>query len=341
MTAYIVRRLLFLPGVALGVTLLIFALLQFVSPAQRAALFITDPRQLTQIDAIIDRYGLNEPIYVQYWQWLREVAAGELGWSETAKMPTAQAIARFFPATFELALFIFVPALLIGVWLGTHAAVHKDRFVDHIVRVSTIALRGLPSFVWGLLVLMVFYGSLGWFPPGRLSLQAELHVASAEFTTYTSLITIDALLNGDVWIFLDALRHLAGPVITLIIVQMALLVRVTRSSMLEVLRQDYVRTGHAKGLDARAVVARHARPNALIPLITLGSLFLVGLLGGVVIAETIFNYPGIGRWGAEAAVQLDIPGVAGFAMFVALLTVLGNLCADILYAAADPRIRFR
>jgi peptide/nickel transport system permease protein len=144
-----------------------------------------------------------------------------------------------------------------------------------------------------------------------------------------------------VWIFLDALRHMAGPVLTLVLVEMALLVRITRSSMLEVLRQDYVRTARSKGLAEAVVIMKHARRNALIPVITLSSLLFVGLLGGVVLAETIFNYPGIGKWGAEAALQLDVPAVTGFGMFIALVTVLGNLVADILYAAVDPRIRIQ
>lgn len=341
MTTYIARRLLLLPVVAFGVTLLIFALLQFLSPAERAALFVKDPRQLAQIEGIIRKYGLDQPVHIQYWTWLKEIARGDLGWSQTARMPVSKAIATFFPATLELTIYLFVPIIIIGVWVGTKAAVHKDRLVDHFSRFFAISLRGLPSFVWGLIVLMVTYGWLNWFPPGRLSLDADLFVHSDQFRRYTHLMTVDALLNGQPWIFLDALRHLAGPVLTLILVEMALLVRITRSSMLEVLRQDYVRTARAKGLAEPVVISRHARRNALISVITLTSLLFVGLLGGVVLAETIFNYPGIGKWGAYAAVQLDIPGVAGFGMFIAFLTVLGNLAADVLYAAIDPRIRLQ
>ncbi len=341
MATYVARRLLLLPLVAFGVTLLIFALLQFLSPAERAALFVTDPRQLAQLGAIIRKYGLDQPVHVQYWAWLKQLAHGDLGWSQTARMSTSMALATFFPATLELTIYMFVPIILIGLWLGTKAAVHKDKVIDHFSRIFAISLRGLPSFVWGLIVLMVFYGWLNWFPPGRLSLEADLYVKTSEFHRYTRLMTVDALLNGQVWIFLDALRHIVGPAMTLVLVEMALLVRITRSSMLEVLRQDYVRTARAKGLAEPVVINRHARKNALIPVVTLSSLLFVGLLGGVVLAETIFNYPGIGKWGAEAAVQLDIPGVTGFAMFIAGVTVLGNLAADILYATIDPRIRLQ
>ncbi len=341
MAAYIARRMALLPIVAFGVTLLIFALLQFLDPAMRAGAFITSPNQLNALDAIIRKYGLDQPIYVQYWNWLREVFHGNLGWSQTARQPVLDAIAGFFPATLELTFYSFVPIMVIGVWLGTTAAVHRNRSIDHVSRVFSISFRSLPSFVWGLLILMILYGRLNWFPPGRLSLESDLFVRSDQFHPYTHLMTLDALLNGQMGIFLDALRHLAGPVLTLTMVSIALLVRVTRSSMLEVLGQDYVRTARAKGLAEPVVINRHARNNALIPVITLTSLAFVGLLGGVVITETIFNFPGIGRWGAFAAQQLDIPGVTGFAMFVAALTVLGNLAADILYAYFDPRIRLQ
>lgn len=341
MAAYIGRRVILLPFVAFGVTVLIFALLQFLSPDQRASLYVTDPRQFDDIPGIIRLHGLDKPVHIQYWNWLKQLTSGDLGWSKTARMRTSEAIGAFFPATLELTFYMFIPIILIGLWLGTKAAVHKDRFVDHFSRFFAISLRGLPSFVWGLVVLMVFYGWLNWFPPGRLSLEADLFVRSDAFKHYTHLLTVDALLNGQVWIFLDALRHIAGPAMTLVLVEIALLVRITRSSMLEVLRQDYVRTARAKGLVEPIVIMKHARRNALIPVITLSSLLFVSLLGGVVLAETIFNYPGIGKWGAEAAVQLDVPAVTGFGMFIALVTVIGNLAADLLYAAVDPRVRLQ
>lgn len=341
MFTFIARRLILLPLVAFGVTILIFALLQFLDPAIRAGAFITNPNQLKAIDAIILKYGLDEPIYVQYWTWLREVFHGNLGWSQTARLPVGEAIVLFFPTTLELTLYAFVPIMVLGIWLGSAAAVHRDRMLDHVSRIFSISARSLPSFVWGLLILMVFYGRLNWFPPGRLSLDADLFVRSGQFHAYTGFMTFDALLNGQLWILFDALRHLMGPALTLTMVSLALLMRVTRSSMLEALGQDYVRTARAKGLSNPVVTNKHARRNALIPVITLSSLTIVALLGGVVITETIFNFPGIGRWGAFAAQQLDIPGVTGFTLFIAALTVMGNLAADILYAYFDPRIRLQ
>lgn len=339
MTAFIVRRLLLLPFVGIGVSILIFLLLQFLTPAMRASLYISDPKQLNALPDIITKYHLDQPVYVQYWDWLRQVLHGDLGWSQSAREPVADAIRGFFPATLELGLYAFVCILTFGIWLGTASAVHRDKLIDHISRFTSISGYSLPTFVWALLLLMLFYGQLGWFPPGRLSLEADQFVRSGQFHVYTGMMTVDAALNRQWWIVWDAIKHLVLPVATLTYFLTAVLVRITRSSMLETLRTDYVRTARAKGLPQKTVVDKHARRNALIPVITLASLLFVGLLSGVVITETVFNYPGIGRWGVGASQQLDIPAVTGFALIFAGILVVGNLCADVLYAVVDPRIR--
>jgi ABC-type dipeptide/oligopeptide/nickel transport system permease component len=341
MTIYIARRLCLLPVVAFGVTVLIFSLLQVLPPASRAMLFIQNPEQANAIAAIIRKYDLDKPMYVQYGHWMRDLVHGELGYSQSARMPVAQAIATFFPSTLELSLYAFALIVVLGVMLGTTAAVHRDGPIDHISRILSITGYSLPVFVWGLLLLLLFYGHLQWFPPERLSLEAGLYAQSPAFHAYTGLMTIDATLNGTWWILWDAVRHLVLPVVTLTYFLTATLVRITRSAMLDALSQDYVRTARSKGLPETTVIARHARKNALVPVVTLSSSILIGLLGGVVITETIFNYPGIGRWGATAALELDVPAVAGFALSVAGITVLVNLAADVLYAYVDPRIRLR
>ncbi len=341
MTAFIARRLLLLPFVGVGVSILIFMLLQFLTPAMRASLYITDPRQIGAIPSIIQKYHLDQPVYVQYWGWLSQVLHGDLGWSQTAREPVADAIRGYFPATLELGLYAFLGILCFGIWLGTTAAVNKDKAIDHLSRFTSISGNSLPTFVWALLLLMIFYGQLGWFPPGRLSLEADQFVRTPQFHGYTGLMTVDAVLNRQWWLLGDALKHLVLPVATLTYYLTAVLVRITRSSMLETLRTDYVRTARAKGLSSRVVVDKHARRNALIPVITLGSLLFVGLLSGVVLTETVYNYPGIGRWGVGASQQLDIPAVTGFALIFSGLLVIGNLCADVLYAVVDPRIRLQ
>lgn len=341
MLNFIARRLALLPLVGLGVTILLFSLLQFLTPEMRASLYIKDPRQLGALESIIQKYHLRDPMPVQYGIWLKQVVRGDLGYSETAKMTVSQALLSFFPATAELALVTFIPIILIGVWLGTQSAVKKDQWLDHISRILSILGYSLPSFVLGLVLLMIFYGQLKLLPPGRLSLDADLFTHSEEFTRYTGFILIDSVMNGKLWVLLDALRHLILPAITLGYINVALLVRITRSSMLEEIHKDYVRTARAKGLSEPVIINKHARKNALIPVVTLSSLLFVGLLGGVVITETVFDYPGIGRWGVGAAQQLDIPAVMGFALLSAMLFVVGNLISDILYAYVDPRIRLQ
>jgi peptide/nickel transport system permease protein len=340
MTKYIIRRLLVLPIVLLGLSVLIFGLLMFLSPVERAALYVTSvPRTADAIQQVINKYGLNQPFYEQYWRWLDGVLHGNLGWSKTAQMPVVDAIKLYFPATLELALWSFTPIIVIGTWLGVQAAVHHDSFIDQAARVFSIIGYSFPTFVFGLLVLMFFYADLHWFPPGRLSEWASQVVQSSSYHQYTGMNTIDALLNLRFDIFLDALRHIFLPALTLAYVSWALLLRVARSSMLEVLRQDYIRTARAKGQSERLVIRQHAEPNALIPVATVGGLLLVGLLNGVVITETVFNYHGMGLFAANAALNFDAVSVLGIALLAGTLLVFANLVVDILYSYLDPRIR--
>ncbi len=339
MLKFCLKRLAFLPLVMFGVTFLLFFCLQFLSPEMRASLYIKDPRQLSQLDAVIEKYGLRKPMPVQYAIWLKQVVRGDLGYSETAKMPVAEAITAFFPATFELTVLTFFPILIVGVFFGVLSAVHKDKAIDHLTRFVAITGYSLPSFVLGLVLLMVFYGRLHWLPPGRYTLETDMLVHADSFKHYTGLLTFDCLLNGQWAAWADAVKHMILPAATLLYISVALLLRITRSSMLEELSKDYVRTARAKGLPERTIIRKHALANALIPVVTLSSLLFIGLLGGVVITETVFDFPGIGRWGVQAAQQLDVPGVLGSTMLAAFLFVLANMISDMLYAVVDPRIR--
>ena len=295
MLAFALKRLLFLPLVMFGVTALLFSCLQFLSAEMRASLYVKDPRQLSQLEAVIEKYGLRKPMPVQYGLWLKQVARGDLGYSETAKMPVSEAIAAFFPATFELTILSFFPILFVGVYFGVLSAVHKEKLIDHLSRFVAITGYSLPSFVLGLVLLMIFYGRLHWFPPGRYSLETDMLVHSTAFRHWTGLLTLDCLINAQWSAFVDVVKHMILPAATLLYISVALLLRITRSSMLEELSKDYVRTARAKGLHERAVVYKHALANALIPVVTLSSLLFIGLLGGVVITETVFDFPGIGR----------------------------------------------
>ena len=339
MLNYIVRRLLLLPLVVLGVTFLLFFLTQRLSPEMRASLYVNDPRQMGALEEVIRQYGLRDNVFKQYGRWLKNVAHGDLGYSPSANMPVSQAIKEYLPATIQLAFVTILFVVFFGVWFGSASAVHKDKWQDVAARFISVGGFSLPIFVLGLILLMIFYGQLGWFAPGGYSVQTDVLIHSGMFKTYTGFLLIDALLNGNLRVFWDVLSHLVLPAVTLCIGSFALMVRVMRSSMLEELNKDYVRTARAKGLNKFQVVYKHAGKNAIIPVITLASIQFIRLLGGTVIVETIFDYPGIGRFGVIAAQQLDIAGILGFSLMVAVLFVLGNLLSDILYTAVDPRIR--
>ncbi|MDD3829206.1 MAG: ABC transporter permease [Anaerolineae bacterium] len=352
MFRYIVRRLLIMPVLLIGVTMLIFLMLSMLTPYERASLYVSDiPKRQGALEAIIEKYGLDDPIPVQYWNWMMGrkdkdtgeieggVLRGDLGWSKVGKSSVATVIGRRLPATAELALWSAIPLIGLSIWMGVVAAVKHNKLTDQILRVFAITGWSIPTFVFGLLVLMIFYARLGWFPPDRLSEWAQRIVMSGAFTRYTQMHTVDALLNLRFDIFVDALRHLFLPVLTLSVVNWAFLLRVTRSSMLDVLRQDYMTTARSKGLAERNVIRRHAVPNALIPVITVGGLTLIGLFNGVVITETVFNLPGMGSFLAEAALSLDVVSVLGVTLFSSFVLVFGNLIVDVLYGVVDPRIR--
>ena len=352
MINYIIRRLLLMPVLLFGVTVLIFGMLQFLSPMERSALYVRSaPRNENELAGVIKLYGLDQPLYVQYYHWLvgtvnpangqrsGGILFGDFGYSRTASEPVIQLIQERFPNTLDLALWTVAPLILVGIWLGVQAAVHQNGFIDQAARIFSIVGTSFPTFVFGLLMLMIFYATLHWLPPGRVSDWANEIILSSSFHHYTYLVTIDSLLNGRFDIFWDALKHMILPIITLSYISWAVFVRVTRSSMLETLRMEYVTTARAKGLSENDVINKHARPNAMIPVVTLAGFQVIALLGGVVITETVFNYPGIGAAAANAAEQLDVVTVLGFALFDGLILIVSNLVVDVLYAYIDPRVR--
>src|SRR5690606_19978880 len=257
--------------------------MQLLTPYQRAAAFAQSEQQTRQIDSIIEQYGLTDPWYSQYYRWMSEVFKGNLGFSRTTSEPVLATLKERFPATLELALLAIIPVLGVGIWTGTAAALNRDKLVDQVARVASIIGWSLPTFVLGIWLLVIFYGALGWFQPGRVSTVYAIQMAGAnsDFTTYTRMLTIDALLNGRFDIFLNALRHMVLPVITLAVVLSAEGRRVMRASLLDALGQDYARTARDKGLTERVVPHKHARRNALIPVITLTGFVLIGLINGV------------------------------------------------------------
>ncbi len=342
MTAYIIRRLLLMPLILIGVTLIIFSMIWALGPDRLLASYVKSPEALKTPDAaerLIKKYGLDQPMPVQYIKWLGNILQGDFGYSMVGKKGVLPSILDRFPYTLELALYAVVPVILVAIWLGVVSAVHQNKFIDQFIRVFALVGWSLPDFVFGLLLLWIFYSVLGWFPPGIVNTQFDLVMRSADWKTITSMPTVDALLNGRIDIFIDALRHIFLPVITLAYLWWAYLLRITRSSMLEVLRKDYIRTARAKGVPENLVIRKHAKKNAMIPVLTVAGGSVIGLLGGTVFVETIFSRVGMGRFLAEAATLLDYWSIIGGALFFSLIMVLGNLVVDVSYALVDPRIR--
>jgi ABC-type dipeptide/oligopeptide/nickel transport system permease component len=338
MLIYILRRLASLPLVMLALTLLIVGLLQFLSPRERAASFIKNENQMRNIELIIKENGLDQPFYVQYWKWLGNAVQGNFGFSKSSSLPVLDTVIQRFPATLELAIFASLIIIPLAVWLGTLSALGKDKFLDQALRVFSVIGYSLPTFVVGILLLVVFYGALGILPGfGRTDTVLAI---TDPVPIVTGMITIDSILAGKWNVLVNALQHMILPVITLATIQIASTLKVMRNQLLDVLKADYVRTARAKGLSNNIVNIKHARRNAILPIVTLAGFTIQGLLSGAVITETIFSYPGIGSWGANAAVQLDYAGVMGFALFIGVIVVLSNLVIDLLYGFFDPRVRF-
>ncbi len=352
MTNYIIRRLLLVPVLLVGITLIIFGMLQLLGPVERSALYVTDfPKNEKQIAGVIRKYGLDDPFFTQYWRWLTGVIDpvsgerdggilfGDFGYSRTASQDVIDIIKNRFPNTLDLALWTIFPMLSVGIWMGVKAAVNQNGIFDQAARIYSIIGTSFPTFVFGLLLLMLLYANNQWFLPGKMSDWVSKLIFAGDFKQFTKLLTIDALLNLRFDIFWDALRHMIMPIITLSYISWATFVRVTRSSMLETLRMDYVVTARSKGIKENDVINKHARPNAMLPVVTMMGGSIVGLLGGVVITETVFNYPGIGKAAADAASQLDVVTILGLAIFTGIILIISNLVVDVLYAFIDPRVR--
>lgn len=343
MTAFIIRRLLLLPLLLLAVTMIVFSMSQILGPNKLMAAYVNPnvaermtPEQWEQLK---DKYGLNDPLPIRYGKWLGNTLQGDLGWSQVGKAPVLEAILTRLPFSLEIALWALIPILGFSTWLGVKAAVKQNTFFDHTARIVTLVGWSLPDFVFGIFILLVFYGVLGWFPPGTLGADASQVIRGADYTEYTKILTFDAILNWRWDVFIDALRHLIAPIITISYLWWAYLLRITRASMLEIMRKDYIRTARAKGVSERNVINKHAKRNALIPVVTVSGQMIIGLLMGVIIVETVFNRPGFGRLTAQAAQRLDYSTVMGSLLFSAIIMIIGNLIIDITYALIDPRIR--
>lgn len=332
MVRFILRRLVGFVFVLAGVSVITFSLAQLV-PVDPAVAALGQNARDEQIEAFRREYGLDQPPLQQYVRYVSRLLRGDLGISIRTRRPVADDLRDFLPATLELSLASMGVTLVLGVLLGVLAAVNRNGWLDGLARVFALIGGSLPIFFLGLLGLAIFYTRLRWLPgPGRLDALLKPP------TRISGMYVLDSLLTGN-WVTLrNSLAHLVLPAVTLGYYSTAVLLRMTRSAMLDVLGQDYVRTARAKGLAEQLVVMRHALRNALIPVVTTVGIIFGSLLSGAVLTETIFGWPGLGRYATTSAVTLDFPAVMGVALVAAIVYPLMNMLVDIAYHFLDPRI---
>ncbi|RTH03369.1 peptide ABC transporter permease [Thermus scotoductus] len=336
MWSYVLRRLLGLVPVLFGITLLVFLFLQLI-PGDPAQAILGERGTPEQLAALREKLGLNKPLYVQYLTFVKNILTGDLGTSAVSTIPVAEELKRRWPATFELALAATLVAVVFGIPVGILAAVRKNSLLDTLSMSLSLVGVSMPVFWLGLLLVYLFAVNLHWLPTGgRLSTDLAI-----DFRPITGFLVLDGMLALKPEVLMDALRHLVLPALTLGTIPLAILTRITRSAMLEVLSQDYVRTARAKGLAERQVILKHALKNALLPVVTLVGLQFGTLLGGAILTETIFSWPGIGSYIYEGILNRDYPVVQAGVLVVATVFVLVNLLVDLSYALLDPRIQYR
>lgn len=333
MLNYIIRRILLLIPILLGVSLIVFIMISLV-PGDAAVYILGEHATPESLAKLREELGLNDPLPVQYFNFLMDILRGDLGRSLISNELVSLELWSRFPATFELTVASMIIAVLIGIPVGILAATKQYSVFDTLTLFGALIGISMPIFWLGLMLIWFFSLKLGWLPPsGRISVGVEL-------STITNLYLLDAFLKGNWQAFKDVLSHLILPAVALGTIPMAIIVRMTRSSILEVLKQDYIRTAFAKGLKPRVVIYKHALKNALIPVVTTIGLQFGLLLGGAVLTETIFSWPGIGRLSYEAIMSRDYPLVQGAVLLLAFTFVLVNLLVDLSYAFFDPRIRY-
>lgn len=329
----VARRFALLVLVLLGVTFVTFTVSHLV-PGDPARMMVGQRASEETLARVRAQLGLDQPVLVQYTRYLAGLLRGDLGTSIRTQRPVAADLATFFPATLELALAALFLAVLVGVPLGVVSATRQNTWVDHLGRVVAIGGVSVPIFWFGLMALLVFYRWLGWFPGSE-----RLDTFLTPPARITGLYLVDSLLTGNLPAFRNSLWHLILPASCLGYVQVAAISRLVRASMLEVLGQDYIRTARAAGLPERVVMYGHALRNALIPVVTVTGLSLGELLGGAVLTETIFSWPGMGKYVVDSITFLDFPAIMGFTVVVATGYVVINLVVDLSYYLLDPQVR--
>ncbi|MHA2209700.1 MAG: ABC transporter permease [Candidatus Thorarchaeota archaeon] len=335
---YVLRRILLSIPVIIGVLAITFVLAYVVG--NPIAMYIDEKTPSDAIPGIIAQHGLDQPVYIQFFYYLRDLFSGDWGYSRTAGASVIITIQRFFPATIELSLFAMVIAVGVGIPLGIISATRKDQLADHVTRVISLLGVSMPIFWFALMLKYVLYYQFFLWGLPHMPDGYRYSFIYINYEPITNFILIDSIITGNAVLFFDALLHIAMPAVCLGYLVLAVITRMMRSSMLEVLKEDYITLARSKGLRERVVVYRHALRNAMIPTMTVIGLAFGGLITGAVLTETIFQWPGLGRWATTAILTSDIPSINAFTLLVAFIFVTANLIVDLIYGVLDPRIRF-
>ena len=328
---YVLRRLLVLPLLVVGTSIIVFSLTRI--GGSPIGIYLSHEMDAQEVAQLEERFHLDDPLPVQYVYWATGVLRGDLGWSGVAAAPVTEVFPAKLTASMELAIASAIVAVVLGLALGTYAGARRNRLPDHITRIFAISGASMPLFWFAILLLIVFWVRLGWFPVGRSNAEIFFSIPHP-----TGMYTVDALLATDATALRDALWHLALPAICLGYGATAIIARMMRSSLVEELQEDYVDAARAKGLPERLVLKRHARRNALIPTVTVIGLTFGFLLQGAVVAEIIFQWPGLGRWMADAVLRGDQATIMAYVMFTSVLFLVVNLVVDVVYAYLDRRV---
>jgi peptide/nickel transport system permease protein len=331
MLSYILRRILILIPTLLGVSIIVFLMLQ-ATPGDPAELLLGERATDEALFEIREHLGLNEPLYVQYGLFLKRLMKGDLGETIWTRQKVWVEVKQRFPATIELAVVALCIACFFGIIFGIVSATKQYSLFDYVSMLGALAGVSMPIFWLGLVFMLIFSVNLGWLPlSARLSIDVDLEII-------TNFYILDSILTRNWTALKDVLWHIIMPAVTLSTIPMAIVARMTRSAMLDVLRQDYIKTAKAKGLSQFKVVFKHALRNALIPVVTTIGLQFGVTLGGAILTETIFAWPGVGKWMYDAVMQRDYMVIQGGTLLIATLFVVINLCVDVLYAIINPRI---
>ncbi|GGX55619.1 ABC transporter permease subunit [Saccharospirillum salsuginis] len=333
MLYFILRRIGMVIPTFIGVSLFAFALIHLIPGDPVTVMGGERGMTATERAELEAMLGLDKPIWVQYFQYIGNVLQGDLGTSYVSREPVMSEFLTLFPATIELTVCAAIFASVVGLTLGILAAVRRGGLLDHTVMTISLTGYSMPIFWWGLLLMLLFSVNLGWTPvSGRMDVIYWIDEV-------TGFMLIDTLLSDEEGAFTAAVQHLILPSIVLGTIPMAVIARMTRSSMLEVLGEDYIRTARAKGLSKRRIIVKHALRNALIPVITVMGLQVGLLLSGAILTETIFAWPGIGKWLVESISRRDYPVVQGGLLLIATIIILVNLLVDLMYGVVNPRVR--